>query len=287
MSYHEGEIAVQTRAHVVDLARKVGRIVGTDIPPGFAEFLRERRFVVTSTVAADGTVTASMLGGQPGFADAVDEETLRLRPSFGHLDAVRHDLGADPRLGILVIDFATRRRIRLNGQATDAGGTIVVATREVYGNCPQYIHPRDLEPERVDAMDGGPPVRTSGLDADQQALIESSDTFFIASAHPAGADASHRGGVRGFVTVAAPNRLWFPDYRGNNMFNTLGNLQTDPRAGLLFVDFTSGRTLQVSGRATLSWDDPRIAATAGAQRIIEVKIERVVDHPMAMRISTS
>ena len=71
-------------------------------------------------------------------------------------------------------------------------------------------------------------MRSSSLSAAQRARIGAADTFFIASAHPeGGADASHRGGRPGFVRVTGQRSLAFPDYPGNNMFNTLGNLTAD------------------------------------------------------------
>jgi uncharacterized protein len=277
MPYHEGEIAVQTRAGVVNLAKNVGRIIGGDIPPGAAEFLGQQQFLVTSTVGADGNVTASILGGEPGFARGLDAETLQIEPLFGHVEAVRHHLVTDPRLGVLAIELATRRRIRVNGVARLTDDSIVVNTREVYSNCPQYIQQRVIEPKRGMVQASPEPVMRAALDAGQRSLIENADTFFIASAHSANADASHRGGRPGFAHVDSPQRLWFPDYRGNNMFNTLGNLETNPRAGLLFLHFDTGRTLQVGGTARIVWDDPRVDATPGAQRLIELEIDRVVD----------
>nr|HRD10520.1 pyridoxamine 5'-phosphate oxidase family protein [Mycobacterium sp.] len=87
-------------------------------------------------------------------------------------------------------------------------------------------------------------------------LIESADTFFLGTTHPeAGNDASHRGGPAGFVRVT-DERLWWPDYPGNNMFNSFGNLAVDPTAALLFVDFRTGDTLQLSGTATVDWAAP-------------------------------
>ena len=78
-------------------------------------------------------------------------------------------------------------------------------------------------------------------------LIEAADTFFLGTTHAiSGNDASHRGGPPGFVRVA-PEHLWWPDYPGNNMFNSFGNLSADPTAALLFMDFRAGITLQLSG----------------------------------------
>ena len=219
--YHEGEIAVQRAAGVEAEAARVGRIIGSAIPPAAMTFLEARTFIVVATVSAD-QVTASFIGGD---FHCIDEQTLRIEPARGHLDRVRNDLAHDPRIGILAIDFPTRRRMRLNGDAHLDGDAIVVTSKEVYSNCPQYIH--------------------------QQPRPET--TFFIASMNPNGnADASHRGGEPGFVTESA-TQISFPDYRGNNMFNTLGNLTLNPNCGLLFIDFATMRARQINGRATIEW----------------------------------
>jgi predicted pyridoxine 5'-phosphate oxidase superfamily flavin-nucleotide-binding protein len=231
MAYHEGELAVQRRAGVEAMAAKVGRIIGSEISAPAAAFLGERRFVVTSTVAADGAVTASLLIGR---ATALDPRTIRIEARRD--ERVFADVAATGTIGLLSIDFATKRRMRVNGTATIDGDALVVATREVYSNCPQYIH---VQPTRE-------------------------DTFFIATVHPvAGADISHRGGPPGFVTVSGSRYSW-NDFPGNNMFNTLGNLTVNPRCGLLFVDFETGAMTRVRGTATIEWngDERRVIVDA-------------------------
>ncbi len=275
MPYHDGELEVQARAGVRELAEKVGRIIGDSIPDAAMRFLAARPIVITSTIDADGRVTASVLAGSPGFARAENEKTVRIDPRAGHIERVRSDLASDKRIGILAIDFATRRRIRVNGSGRVDGSSIVVRTIEVYSNCPQYIHAHDLSP--------GGEVRnetaheSASLDDEQQAMIRGADTFFIASAHPAGADASHRGGDPGFVQIDSPSRISFGDYSGNNMFNTLGNLAASPACGLLFIDFDSGRTLQLQGSASIDWDPARAATVPGATRVIDFAVANVID----------
>jgi len=99
-----------------------------------------------------------------------------------------------------------------------------------------------------------------------------------------GADASHRGGKPGFVRAENDHRVIFPDYRGNDMFNSLGNIASYPRAGLLFPNFQTADALQLSGSARILWEDPRIAEFAGAERLIEFEIERIVELPQATRL---
>lgn len=250
--YHSGEREAQQRAGVCELADRVGRIIGPTIPAAAAVFLTQRTFVVAATVSAGGTVHASILGGSVGFITVPDPSTVMLRPESGDRATVSEDLQACGTIGLLAIDFATRRRMRANGTGRAGDGTIAVSTREVYSNCPQYIHPRQ-EP----SLTSVPESRTPRLSERQMAFVSAADTFFIASSHPErGADASHRGGDPGFVSVTPESVSWL-DFPGNNMFNTLGNLLIDERCSLLFADFQSGEVLRLDGRAAVDWGEPR------------------------------
>jgi uncharacterized protein len=240
MAWHEGEIEMQRRAGVRTLADRVARIIGAEIPPVAAAFVAAQPFVIVSTVDATGQPTASLLGGPPGFARAEDERTLTIAPAFGH--DISADVDATGTIGLLAIEPATRRRMRVNGTAVRRGDSIVVTTREVYSNCPQYIRPRAFAPR--------------SLSPASRDLIGTADTFFLATAHPIlGPDASHRGGA---VRVESPARLSWPDLPGNNMFNSLGNLLVNPRCGLLFVDFDRAAALQLRGTATVHGDEERV-----------------------------
>ena len=129
----------------------------------------------------------------------------------------------------------------------------------------------------------------SDLSDNDVSFIAEADTFFIASrsAHldqedsSQGLDVSHRGGRPGFVRVISPNELCFPDYSGNLLFNTLGNLEADARAGLVFIDFRSGRTLYIIGRARIRWDVPESMRFAGVERLIFLDIQRVLSREHA------
>lgn len=107
--------------------------------------------------------------------------------------------------------------------------------------------------------------------ADDKAYIESLYLFFLATADAEGKpDCSFKGGPRGFVRVTAPNELVFPDYDGNGMFKSLGNIEANPNVGLLFVDIEKPKRLRVNGTARVLRDDPLLAQTTGAQLIVRV-----------------
>jgi uncharacterized protein len=283
-TYHEGELEVQRRAGVALNAERIGRSIHATIPPLARQFALERPFAVVGAGDADGRVWASLLRGAPGFLTVPAEDRLRIAARLDDDDPLAEALAGEVDVGLLLIDPATRRRMRVNGRARpDGASRLEVTTREVYANCPKYIQPREVALPRAVTS----PVRLgSSLDADQMRRLADADTLFLASRHPvAGADVSHRGGARGFVHVTAPDRLVIPDYSGNMMFNTLGNLAADPRAGLVLVDFEHGGTLQLSGRARIEWGRSAVAGYAGAERLVELTVEAVVEREGAAAVT--
>jgi uncharacterized protein len=248
VTFHPGEREVQRRAGVAEEARAVGRIIARTVSPPAARFLARQRLAVAASLDGGGRVWASLLAGPAGFLSARDPAHLHIAAAPIPGDPLGANLAARPELGLLVIDPQTRQRVRFNGLARVSPAGLVLELGQAYGNCPKYIQLR--EAERDGSVSPEPPRITSRLDARQRATLGNADTVFIASFHPeGGADASHRGGFPGFVQVLGEDRLVFPDYPGNNMFNTLGNLVGYPRAGLLLVDFTTGDVLQITARA--------------------------------------
>jgi predicted pyridoxine 5'-phosphate oxidase superfamily flavin-nucleotide-binding protein len=113
--------------------------------------------------------------------------------------------------------------------------------------------------------------------ADDKTFIEGAIYFFLATADAEGRpDCSFKGGAPGFVRVTGPSELAFPDYDGNGMFKSLGNLTVNPNAGLLFIDMHEKlRRLRVNGTATISRDDPLIGSTVGAQLMVRVQARAI------------
>jgi predicted pyridoxine 5'-phosphate oxidase superfamily flavin-nucleotide-binding protein len=282
--FHEGERAVQARVGVLDEAAQVGRIVDGSIAPAIRVFIRRQRLAVLAGLDAAGNVWASPLTGSPGFISALDPHTIQIEAPLPPFDPLAESVRDSAPVGLLIIDLANRGRVRLNGRASAGpNGALLVQIEEAFGNCQRYIQSRVAETDADTNADTSVEVavgadRSTSLSDAQRQWVTSADTFFIATAHPErGADASHRGGPPGFVQVLDERHLRFPDYAGNNMFQTLGNLAVDPRAGLLFVDFESGRTLQLSGQARVIWDGPDVQQVAGAERLVEFELKAVVD----------
>jgi hypothetical protein len=118
-------------------------------------------------------------------------------------------------------------------------------------------------------------TRTAFSESDR-AAIENAAYFFLATADAEGRpDVSFKGGLPGFVRVTGPSEIAFPDYDGNGMFKSLGNVGVNPSVALLFIDFERPRRLRVNGTARISRDDPLIAATVGAQMIVRVEARAI------------
>lgn len=278
--YHRGELEVQERAGVGEMAARVGKVIRPFVPSAARGFLLEQSMAVVASVDGAGRAWASMLTGEPGFLRAPDERTVAVgaRPLPG--DPLADALREGAEVGVLAIDLETRRRMKAKGvvERVLPKGGFEVRTERVYALCPKYIQARTWDLAADPTVPEGGAKRGRALTGEQQAKISGADTFFVASFHPeTGADASHRGGMPGFVEVADEKTLLWPDYVGNKMFNTLGNLAENPKAGLLFADFEGGDALQLTGEAKVLWDAERAARFAGAERLVEFRVEEAIE----------
>ncbi|MEV6953244.1 pyridoxamine 5'-phosphate oxidase family protein [Streptomyces sp. NPDC051183] len=271
--YHWGSLAMQERVGVRELAEHVGRSIGTGIRDVAAAFLAQQPHLVVGAADADGRLWASLLTGAPGFVRATGPDRIAVAGGVPDGDPLAQALATEgTSVGTISLDPRTRRRMRLGGTLEVTPRGFAIAAQRVFSNCPKYLQKR--QPLELAAQGAGVVRRGDALTPDQERAVRSADTFFVATTAGDGADASHRGGFPGFVEVTSPTALSWPDYAGNAMFLTLGNLAADPRAGLLFPHWESGRLLQISGRARTEFD-------ADGSRRVHFAVESVVEslHP--------
>jgi ferredoxin-NADP reductase/predicted pyridoxine 5'-phosphate oxidase superfamily flavin-nucleotide-binding protein len=285
--FHAGEQALHDRLGIRERMADIGRrVIRSAMPEQHQRFFEQLPFMLAGSVDAAGRPWASVLVGQPGFVRAPHARRLDFRTRAIAGDPLAAGLAAGAPLGLLGIELHTRRRNRVNGHvvAVDAGGFRLEVDQSV-GNCPQYIQGREMRWVR-DAADLQPRAiePLAVLDAEARALVAAADTLFVATHAPAaagdpdagtghGADVSHRGGRAGFVRIEDERTLLVPDFSGNSFFMTLGNLQLDPRAGLLFIDFDSGDLLTLTGSAEVVWEGEALKAFEGAERAWRFRIE--------------
>ncbi|HET7855076.1 MAG TPA: pyridoxamine 5'-phosphate oxidase family protein [Gaiellaceae bacterium] len=114
------------------------------------------------------------------------------------------------------------------------------------------------------------------IDDDDRAFIEARDMFFIATADSEGKpQSSYKGGDPGFVRVLDERTIAFPNYDGNGMYLTMGNLAVNRQVGLLFIDFEGRKRMRLNGLASIEEDDPLLAEYPEAQFIVRVRVTEV------------
>lgn len=288
MSFHRGEIAIQSMAQVREEAASLERLISNTLSPASQALISTQSFAIAASVDQQNRVWASLLSGEPGFIEVLDSHTIQVHFLPISSDPLFQNLLVHPQIGILIIDLENRRRLRLNGKAqlqADASlstgegqNAMTIQLQEVFFNCPKYIQTRHQTATNQKPLAPFASSTRVSLNSSDQQWIMTADTFFIASFYAdTGADASHRGGFPGFVKILNPNQLVFPDYVGNNMFQTLGNLAVNPHTGLLFVNFEQGHTLQLTGTSKIIWEKEQLSQITGAQRLIEFTIEQVLE----------
>ena len=288
--WHSGELTIQRSVGVVDRMEDVGRrFIRGHLLDQHRQFFLQLPFVVIGAVDREGDAWATLIAAKPGFLESPDPSFLRVSASSDPSDPASGGMNDGDAIGLLGIELHTRRRNRLNGVIRRHGASqFDVFVEHSYGNCPQYIQRRNFTFARDPREPFSGTVETlSELDAAARSTIAAADTFFVASYvdREDGArqvDVSHRGGKSGFVRVADDGTLTIPDFAGNLHFNTLGNLLANPKAGLVFVDFSTGNVLQLTGDAEVILDSPEIAAFQGAERLWRFTTRRLVRRESAL-----
>ena len=300
--WHAGEREAQLRA---GFAGSSGGAIRAAMPDQHRAFFAQLPYVIVGSIEPRrhsaaltsggkprpsidaGAPVAAIWTGAPGFVTTPDPETLELAVALDPADPASPAFTPGAPFGLLGIELPTRRRNRANGTIVAvAPDRITVAVHQSFGNCPQYIHPRELRPT---AAVPAPTTQLTALDDAARAAIRRADTFFVATAArldepTGGVDVSHRGGPAGFVRVAG-DVLTIPDYRGNRYFNTLGNLVSQPRAALLFADFASGDLLHLQGTTEIAWHPDE--ALPGAERLWRLHVDHAWRRPGALALRTS
>jgi uncharacterized protein len=362
--YHDGELEVQKRLGVHEQVMTHGpKAMRPFMPQQHIDFFMNQPFVVAAAREHDNDnkMWATLLFAAAGTHEDQDQTqdtyvtsstnfitspdptrlTINTQPLQG--DALQHSFQPGTDLGLLGIEFATRRRNRVMGRVVDVEEVEEERARRddddetekkkkktaiefrvdiSVGNCPQYIKPRDwwtvnpISPasttpqtnEEEDTCAAGPKSkrhrshpRPDRLNDEQIKQIRQAETVFIATGYrPSsdnnddndnityGNDASHRGGTAGFLKVSDDGkRVMIPDYAGNNMFMSIGNLVKDPRMGLTVPLYTTGGMIQMTGTTIVHWTSTetdqdekyKLEDFPGAQRWLEFVVDEVNELP--------
>lgn len=278
--------------------------------PHYYKRIIDSPLVAFGTLDQRGRPWTTIWGGEAGFCRPIaqgfiganTEADARFDPVFQELFATPDDElperkivdekvikpeGGKP-MAALTIDLETRDRVKLSGRfvagavtsRTDAGtGAFQMALQveESLGNCPKYLNKKHITPHSphpVLLSDGsGLPLPSEAVD-----LLAKADLFFISSKHGNGnMDVNHRGGPPGFMRLfrneASEVTLIYPEYSGNRLYQTLGNLQEDPVAGIVVPDFETGDVLYLTGRTTTLFGDKAAAYLPRTKLAVKIEID--------------
>jgi hypothetical protein len=241
LTYHHGQLAIQAEAKTTAVAEHLASWVGP-----VTEFARGADLVLLAAPDEEQTLRFSVLAGQAPILDvAVEGDPLVRFPSEF---SSRLPIG---RCGGLVINLALARRARLNGVIAANDGGRELAAAETFTLCRKYMAPSIA----LDATARlGPDSRRSlSLDDPLLAgLLARAETSFLASISPdGGPDVAHRGGPPGFLTLDAANRrLSWPEYVGDGVFKSAGNLRATGAFTLLVPELDTGDGVELVGEGT-------------------------------------
>ncbi len=290
--FHLGERQLQEQyGSRQNLARNGERILLPYLTEQHQLFFQALPYVAMASQDKIGRLWPTLLCEKPGFITTPEPNQLIVYVDTDSNDPFTQGLQVGNHIGILGIDFSNRRRNRINGRISRReADAIYIDVDQAYGNCPKYIQQRYLVNETPQSEQSPAPQAfiSKILTTRLAEMISKADTCFITSCSRAdvidehvapgalGIDISHRGGKPGFIQVMDEKTLLLPDYPGNNFFNTLGNLLHNPVAGLLFLDFTNGYSLQLTGLCLIDFGPVTDSWPVGAERLVQFTINEVI-----------
>lgn len=145
---------------------------------------------------------------------------------------------------------------------------------KLYDECHRQLHDRFDTRRLADRMEGT--LVHDALTPDEQAYIAERDMFFLATVDARGhVNCGYRGGEPGFVRAVDEHTIAFPNYDGNGMYLSMGNVLDASEVGILFIDFENRKRMRYNGTATIDFDDPLTADFPEAQFIVRVKAREI------------
>ncbi|KAF3037399.1 hypothetical protein E8E11_003092 [Didymella keratinophila] len=250
-----------------------------------ASFMLQRApLLAVGTLDNESQPWTALWGGAPGFSEPIGGGFVGTRALVdSRFDPVVQALvggtekgemlqpqGEGKMLSGLAIDLVTRKRVKIAGKM--AAGTIrsvpieaeegsslppdaprtqdqiqlVAKIEQSLGNCPKYLNQYELHPALLtpQLLHSGP-----SLSPEAKSLVDKADMFFLSTSSGVDMDTNHRGGPPGFLRIVSPSCIIYPEYSGNRLYQSLGNLQLNPLIGITVPDFETGDVLYMTGRA--------------------------------------
>ncbi|KAI4950294.1 hypothetical protein J4E91_004951 [Alternaria rosae] len=270
------------------------------LTPQAAFMFQRAPLLAFGTLDAEEKPWTALWGGEPGFSEPLGGGFVGTRTLVDgkHDPVVQAVVGSGEKRDMsrtkdgklvagLAIDLMTRKRVKTAGHMI--AGTIkdvdvevegeenrkqtqlqlVTKIEQSLGNCPKYLNQYEIRPALV-----MPELvsQASSLSEEGAALISKSDMFFLSTCAEDDMDVNHRGGPPGFVRIISPKTIAYPEYSGNRLYQSLGNLMLNPRIGITFPDYETGDVLYITGATeTLAGTDAS-ALLPGSNLAVQIRI---------------
>jgi ferredoxin-NADP reductase/predicted pyridoxine 5'-phosphate oxidase superfamily flavin-nucleotide-binding protein len=319
LPWSEGEEKMHNLLHVPPQDNPTSAM----LTPQASFMLQRAPLLAIGTLDSDSRPWTALWGGAPGFSEPLGGGFVGTRTLVdGKFDPVVQTLvggkekgetlqpegGEGKMLSGLAIDLVTRKRVKIAGKM--AAGTLrdvdveiegdsaaeppsdipktqsqiqlVTKIEQSLGNCPKYLNQYELKPALVTAsiLSEGPALSKEG-----RALIDKADMLFLSTSRATDMDTNHRGGPPGFVRTISPTCIIYPEYSGNRLYQSLGNLQLNPRIGITVPDYETGDVLYTTGEAEILIGSAAAQLLPGTNLAIKIHLTstRLVQHGLPFR----
>lgn len=284
------------------------RVPGYDNPtstmltPQASFMLQRAPLLALGTLDSQSRPWTTLWGGTPGFSEPLGGGFIGTRTFVdGKNDPVIQALVGDAKKGEmlqpegegkllagLAIDLVTRKRVKIagrmvagtvkevevevEGQADTTQDQVQLVTKidQSLGNCPKYLNQYEIQAALVESKTIS---QGAALSDEGKALIANSDMFFLSTSTEADQDVNHRGGPPGFVRIISSNQIIYPEYSGNRLYQSLGNLQINPKIGITFPDYETGNVLYITGTADILVGTDAAYMLPGSNLAVKIKID--------------
>lgn len=302
---------------------KLLRVPEYDNPSSFGLGYSAALLVHLSSLLAVGTLDdegrpwTTVIGGESGFARSIGNSVIGVKTNVGPkydpvLEALLREGARGKIISGLGIHLDTRERVKLSGRflggglfdTTDPERDIpgprgidaaelqmAFAVEQSLTNCPKYLNRKSLLPiiPQPILLSDSLPLCPAAI-----SLLSKADLFFISTSHEGTSmGTNHRGGTPGFVRVASNHitgtTLIYPEYSGNRLYQTLGNLYTTPRAGIVFPDFDTGDVFYVTGTTEITYGKEAADTLPRSNLLVKIHLTaaRYVQRGLAFRAATA
>ncbi|KAJ4349563.1 uncharacterized protein N0V89_008179 [Didymosphaeria variabile] len=314
MSFHEGETKMHELLHVPHLDNPTS----TMLTPQAAFRLQQAPLLAIGTLDSQDRPWTSLWGGKHGFSEMLGGGMIGTRTLvdaahdpvvqalLGHAEKGRMVSGKEKMLAGLTISLMERKRVKIFGRMIagcvdevkvevdddrerPAGMPekqnqvqLITKVEQSLGNCPKYLNQYDIQPAMVTSTLIS---QSESLSEEAKALILKADMFFLTTSVPEDMDTNHRGGPAGFVRVLSDTEIVYPEYSGNRLYQSLGNLLVNPKIGITFPDYKTGDIVYITGTTDVLAGDDATAILPGSNLAVKIKIgeARVVKQGLPLR----